>query len=133
MLLFYTGDKSAAMNAVASLAAGDPTEDGHIATTAAGGRMLKTLVAGGHYNSKLKKVETITPPLGFHEVLYDSIVDNVAAWAAGAGSFVVLSLLETDGFTRVTKLKAQLRKCKKDITAAAKAGNKGSAAVDKKL
>ena len=121
------------MSAVASLAAGDPTEDGHIATTAAGGRMLKTLVAGGHYNSKLKKVETISPPLGFHQVLYDSIADNVAAWATGAGSFVVLSLLETDSFTHVARLKAQLRKCKKGIAAAAKAGNKGSAVVEKKL
>jgi len=121
------------MTAVASLAAGNPTEDGHIATTAAGGRMLKTLVAGGHYNNELKKVETVTPPLGFHEVLYDSIAENIKAWATGAGSFVVLSLLETDGFSRVEELKAQLRKCKKGIAAAAKGGNKGSAVVREKL
>ena len=51
------GDKSAAIEAVAELASGNPTDEGHVATTAAGGRMLKTLVAGGHYNNKEKKVE----------------------------------------------------------------------------
>jgi len=52
-----TGDKSSAIDAVAELATGSPNSESHVAATAAGGRMLKTLVAGGHYNNKEKKVE----------------------------------------------------------------------------
>jgi pumilio family protein 6 len=51
------GDKASTLERVAEQAAGDPTSEGHIVGTAFGGRMLKTLVAGGHYNPKEKKVE----------------------------------------------------------------------------
>jgi pumilio family protein 6 len=57
VLLGASGEKSAALNAVAALAAGNPNSESHLAATAPGGRMLKTLVAGGHYNSKEKRVE----------------------------------------------------------------------------
>lgn len=60
VLVNTTGvDKSAAVAAIASLASGDPTSDAHIAATASGGRMLKTLVAGGYFNANEKKVEGI--------------------------------------------------------------------------
>jgi pumilio family protein 6 len=57
VLLGASGEKTPALNAVAALAAGDPNSDSHVAATAAGGRMLKALVAGGHYNNKEKRVE----------------------------------------------------------------------------
>lgn len=52
-------DKDAAIAAVAALAAGDPREDGHIARSAAGARMLKTLATGGHFCTKERRVKRI--------------------------------------------------------------------------
>jgi pumilio family protein 6 len=57
VLLGTSGEKIVALNAVAALAAGNPNSESHVAATAPGGRMLKTLVAGGYYNSKEKRVE----------------------------------------------------------------------------
>ncbi|RPA95346.1 ARM repeat-containing protein [Choiromyces venosus 120613-1] len=65
VLLGSTGDKSPALQTLASTAAGDPKtaddgddnkEEAHVVNTAAVGRMYKTLVTGGHYSSKENKV-----------------------------------------------------------------------------
>ncbi|KAF8534742.1 armadillo-type protein [Trichophaea hybrida] len=118
---------------VTDLATGNPNTESHVASTAAGGRMLKTLVAGGHYNNKERKVELIDPPLNFHTVLYGRIKGNIQEWATGAGSFVVVSLLETTGFTKVEELKGGLKKHLNAIKEAAEKENKGSKVIVEKL
>ncbi|CAZ80289.1 unnamed protein product [Tuber melanosporum] len=130
VLLGSTGDKSPALQALASTAAGNPKtaddgDDPHVVNTAAVGRMYKTLVTGGHYSSKENKVISITPPLNFHSLLWEQIRPHVNAWAAGAGSFVVVALLEAEGFpARQEVVKALNRK--KLRKAAEEAGNKGA-------
>jgi pumilio family protein 6 len=57
VILSSTGDKSLAISAVAAVAAGDPRAEGHIANDAAGARMLKTLVTGGHFCTKEKSIK----------------------------------------------------------------------------
>jgi pumilio family protein 6 len=57
VLLDCDGEKTEALEAVVRVAEGDPSVDGHIAGSAAGGRMMKALVMGGHYNVKSGKVD----------------------------------------------------------------------------
>lgn len=57
VLLGCEGEKTEALEAVVRVAEGDPSVDGHTAGSAAGGRMLKSLVMGGHYNVKSGKVD----------------------------------------------------------------------------
>jgi pumilio homology domain family member 6 len=52
----YIGDKNAAANALAGLASGDPTEKEHVLSHPFAARIFKTLVQGGHYNLKEKRV-----------------------------------------------------------------------------
>ena len=51
------GDKSIAKEAVISLASGDPSQNGHIIKLPFTARVYKTLVQGGHYNVKEKKID----------------------------------------------------------------------------
>lgn len=83
--------------------------------------------------SNARKKIGIDPPLNFHTVLFSKIHNNISEWATGAGSFVVVSLLETAGFKEVEQLKTQLKKHTKAIAAAAAAGNKGSNVIIGKL
>ena len=76
----------------------------------AAGRMLKTLVSGGRYNTTTKEIDLIEPPLAFNEVLYDVIRDNIVSWATGCNSFVVVGLFEAQGFTRLDELRDTLCK-----------------------
>ncbi|CUS08346.1 unnamed protein product [Tuber aestivum] len=133
VLLGSTGDKSPALHALASTAAGDPkTADGsdgpHVVNTAAVGRMYKTLVTGGHYSSKENKAIAITPPLGFHSLLWEQIRPHANAWATGTGSFVVVALLEAEGFPARQELVSVLNR-KKLRKAAEDVGNKGSSVI----
>jgi pumilio family protein 6 len=124
------GDKTAALEAVASIAGGDPTaeatvaEDGssiqHIAASPAGGKMLKTLVAGGRFDPKLKKVVPITPPLNFADILYPVIKEHLITWATSSSSFVVLGLLEAENFSHKDEVLKVLKKNKKVLEKAAK-------------
>ncbi|KAI5800095.1 armadillo-type protein [Geopyxis carbonaria] len=131
-LLGVDGDKSTALEAIAELSStGDPNDNTHFAASAAGGRMLKTLVTGGHYNNKEKKVEVIEPPLNFHQILYNKIQPQIKDWAIGPVSFVVVGLLEAEGFTQKDELKRNLNKNLKAIKAAAEGGNKGAGVIIK--
>ncbi|KAK4691273.1 pumilio homology domain family member 6, partial [Lecanoromycetidae sp. Uapishka_2] len=76
----------------------------------AAGRMLKTLVLGGRFNPGSKVIEVVNPPLGFHEVLYERIKDDVISWAVGCNSFVVVGLLEAEGFSKAEELRKILSK-----------------------
>ncbi|KAI9051117.1 hypothetical protein LZ554_005220 [Drepanopeziza brunnea f. sp. 'monogermtubi'] len=113
------GDKTAALAAVAETAAGDPTynqplvaEDGvenheppsHLATTPHGGKMLKSLIAGGRFDSKAKAVVPIEPALNFADILFPCIKNWVIEWATGSSSFVVLALLESSSFSQKKEL-----------------------------
>ncbi|KAH9891530.1 ARM repeat-containing protein [Xylariomycetidae sp. FL2044] len=136
-LLSGIGDKTAALLAVASAAAGDPDDDGeqaepsdemmaddgpsiHISKASHAGRMFKTLIAGGRYNKASGKVVPIEPPLHFADKLYPVIEDRVMAWATGPSSFVVVSLLEVDDFSYEKELKKTLKKHEKALELAAR-------------
>lgn len=130
VLFGAVGDKSAALSAIAGTTSGDPTigavtaEDGtvtpgHIATEAYGGKMLKSLIAGGRFDGKLKKVIPVEPALNFGDVLYPFIKSHIVAWATGSSSFVVLGLLEVENFAHKDELLKVLRKEKKALQKAA--------------
>ncbi|KAI0838962.1 ARM repeat-containing protein [Hypoxylon sp. FL0890] len=131
-LLSCVGDKSEALQAIASTAQGDPNEvepsDGsaniplpreHISKSTHVGRMLKTLVAGGHFDKASRRVIPVDPPLHFADILYPFIKDHMVTWATGASSFVVVSLLEAEDFSRKDELKGILKKNKKILEKAA--------------
>lgn len=142
ILLDGVGDKSAALQAIANTAEGDPLAgaDGaaeaeaeaeategeeqapvglHISRTAHGGRLFKTLIAGGHFDKATRKIIPVDPPLHFADILYPIIKDHVVAWATGPSSFVPVSLLESDDFSRKDELKKILKKEKKTLEKAA--------------
>ena len=128
------GDKSAALNAIAEAAAGDPTflqpevaEGGesneslsHIASTAWGGKMLKGLIAGGRFDNKTKTIVPAVPALDFADILYPHIKDHIIEWATGSSSFVVLALLESSSFSEKDEVLSILRENKKRLLTAAK-------------
>jgi pumilio family protein 6 len=132
------GDKSAALEAIAQTAAGDPsyveassgeepvvTSDGapavgHIANTSFGGRALKALVAGGHFDIKTKSIVPVVPALNFADVLYPNIKDYIVEWATGSSSFVVLALLESSSFSKQDEVLKTLKENKKKLQKAAK-------------
>ncbi|KAH0565582.1 hypothetical protein GP486_001032 [Trichoglossum hirsutum] len=119
VLLGCEGEKAEALEAVARVAEGDPSVDGHTADSAAGGRMVKSLVMGGHYNVKSGKVDAVIPPLEFHSLLYDRIKPHLLSWAIGPSSFVVVGLLEAEGFEKKGEVLAALRKHRKQLERAA--------------
>jgi pumilio family protein 6 len=131
VLLSATGDKSAALEAVASTAAGEPTpapsEDAdplyppppHISLTPHGGRMFKTLIAGGRFDKAAGAVKRVDPPLNFADILYPVIKDYIVQWATGPSSFTVLGLLEAPDFSSKKELLKLLRSDKKALEAAA--------------
>ncbi|KAI9738544.1 MAG: pumilio domain member 6 [Claussenomyces sp. TS43310] len=136
------GDKSAALAAIASTAAGDPstvtTEEKpklvdqdvtntreitvphvHIAQTPFGGKMLRALVAGGCFDSNYKKIVPVVPALNFADKLYPVIKDHIVAWATGPSSFVVLSLAEAADFELKAEMLQALKMAKKTLQRAA--------------
>ena len=124
--------KEAAKSAVAELASRDSTASGHIAQDAAAGRMLKSLVLGGQFDPKQKKVVLAEPRLHFAAALWPVIEDVVVEWACSNSSFVVVALLESEDVEEETKkeVKKALKKGKSRMEAAAKDdgdGKKGNA------
>ncbi|KAI1137021.1 ARM repeat-containing protein [Hypoxylon sp. FL0543] len=131
-LLSCVGDKSKALQAIASTAQGDPNEvepsdesanvafpREHISKAPHGGRMFKTLIAGGHFDKASRQIIPADPPLHFADILYPFIKDHIMAWATGPSSFVVVSLLEADDFSHKDELKGILKKNKKALEKAA--------------
>lgn len=119
-LLECTGGKDAAKDAVAALAAGDPTAEDHIANQAAAGRMFKTLVLGGSFDPATKSVKLAEPKLGFAATLWPIIKKHVLAWACSASSFVVVALTESEDVPADVRKEvlAALKKGKKQLEAA---------------
>jgi pumilio homology domain family member 6 len=125
-LLVGSEIETTALDVVALLAAGDPSEEGHISHSVAGVKMLKALVAGGPYNKEEKRVVLIDPPLNFHNKLYSQIKEHVVKWACGPGSMVVVALLEAEGFESESELKTTLKAAREELEKVAK----GEGAVD---
>ncbi|KAK1996864.1 CPL domain-containing protein [Colletotrichum falcatum] len=129
VLLSAEGDKTSALEAVAAVAGGDPGAEPmevegiatpiHVSRTPFGGRLIKTLIAGGKFNKETGKVEPIEPPLKFADVLYPVIKDYILDWATGPSSFVVLNMLEAEDFSHASELKKMLKKHKKALEKAA--------------
>jgi pumilio homology domain family member 6 len=131
VLLSAAGDKKGALEAVAAHAAGDPNADvaangndaavklHHISRTPAGGRLFKTLIAGGKFDKNTGQIKQVDPPLKFADILYPVIKDYVVDWATGPSSFVVLNMLEAADFSESSELKQKLKKNKKALEKAA--------------
>jgi len=140
VLFAADGDKTVALQAIAATAGGDPsavvadekeekdeeamnmhedTPQVHLAQTAAGGKMLKSLIAGGRFDSKTKKVIPVEPALNFADILYPVIKDNLMAWATGSSSFAVLALVESEAFSHKDEVLKTLKKNKKQLEKAA--------------
>lgn len=150
------GDKSAALAAIAETAAGDPSyvevpntevpttaeeipAAVHIANRPYGGKTLKALVAGGHFDNKTKSIVPVVPALNFADILYPNIKDYIVQWATGSSSFVVLALLESSDFSNkeeVLKIlsdnKKRLQKAAKDETPEQKTRRLEAAAASEK-
>lgn len=116
------GDKSAALEAVAATAAGDPTVTApegeeaegaappHLSQTAWGGKLVKSLTAGGKFDRSLGKVKPVEPALNFADVLYPVISEHLVDWATGPSSFVVVNMLDSETFGARKEAEAKLKK-----------------------
>ena len=143
ILLSAEGDKSKAVDAVIALAAGDPSDGNHIINLSYTARVYKTLVQGGHYNAKEKKLEGeivvvsyltigVDTEHYFAKTFFQAIKSHVVAWAVGPGSFVIVALLETlpDDETKalLSKLKENRASLQKHSSA-----NKGTKIISEKV
>ena len=109
VLLGAPGGRDAALHAIAGLAKGDD-ETKSLLNSPAAGRMLKSLVQGGRFNPTAKRIDLADPPLGFHDILYSPIKDEILDWATGANSFVIVGFLEAPGFSHAEEVKSHLSK-----------------------
>lgn len=129
VLLACDGDKTAALQAIADSAGGDPNMESieedtahskvHVSKTLFGPRMLKSLIQGGQYDKAAGKVITVDPPLNFPNILYPVIKDHIVEWATGPGSFAIVGLVESSEFDDKEELKKTLKKNKKLLEKAA--------------
>jgi pumilio family protein 6 len=118
VLFGSSGDKTAALQAVANAAKTQSEQR----DSAAFGRLLKSLVQGGRYNPATKSVEKVSPPLNFHDLLYEQIRDEVVEWATGPNTFVIVAMAESDEFQGKAELLKTLKKNKKALTQASESG-----------
>lgn len=121
VLLGAPEGREPAVIAITALAEGDD-ETKSLLESPAAGRMLKSLVLGGRFNSAKKEIDLADPPLRFHDVFYSAIKDDILNWATGANSFVVVGLLESPGFSHVEDLKEKLSEGKRRLKLAEAAG-----------
>lgn len=120
-------DKTSALAALAALAAGDPNDAEHIAQSPAAGSMLKTLVAGGRFDPATKSLVRVGPRLGFAEALWPAVKGQVLEWATGESSFVVVNLVDDEGWSGREELRKVLRAKRAQLEkAAGEGGNKGA-------
>ncbi|KAK3337315.1 armadillo-type protein [Cercophora scortea] len=129
VLLSAVGDKKSALEAIASTAGGDPTpvvQDDmpftplpHISLTPFGGKMFKTLIAGGRFDKEAGAVKRVDPPLDFADILYPVIKEHAVQWAVGPSSFTIVGLLEAPDFSFKKELLDTLKASKKVLQKAA--------------
>ncbi|KAI4114049.1 MAG: hypothetical protein LQ345_005101 [Seirophora villosa] len=115
-------DRAPALSAIIHLThASDPATTRALHEPSAG-RMLKSLVQGGRYNPQTKRVDPAPPPaLRFHDALHASLEaqGKVLEWATGGNSFVVVGMLEAEGFSAEGALGERLREGKAALEMAA--------------
>ena len=87
---------------------------------------------GGKYDPKTKKVVPIEPPLGFADLFWDQVKNDALSWATGQGSWVIVSLVENETFSRRDEVLAALKKGRAQLEAAASSPAKGGVAIGKK-
>ena len=129
VLLAAVGEKSKALEAIAATAGGNaaarageedyPSTRPHISQTPFGGKMFKTLIAGGRFDRESGQVKQVDPPLGFADILYPKIQDHIVEWATGPSSFVPLALLEAEDFSGKDRLRETLLENRKVLETAA--------------
>ena len=129
ILLEAEGEKTAALTAVADLAEGDPNAEGHIAWSSFGGRMLKTLVSAGRWDSQQKEIVPIKPRLGFSELLYIRIKSHLLDWATGPSSLVVANYFDDKDFKGKGEIIKILRKHIPRLQEVSGEGNSGATAL----
>jgi pumilio homology domain family member 6 len=128
ILLGTVGDKSAALSAVAATAAGDPNApppEGvypppppHISQSPHGGKLFRSLVAGGLFDKETGQIQRVEPPLLFADIFYEVVQEHVVGWATGPSSFAVVMLLNSPDFTHKEELLRVLRKHKAELKSA---------------
>ncbi|KAL9609924.1 MAG: hypothetical protein Q9167_005342 [Letrouitia subvulpina] len=125
-----TSDKLPALQALAAMASPSQPDElrSHMLSSPFVGRMLKSLVQGGRFNPQTRAVEVVEPPLGFGVVLFEVMKeeDDVLDWAASPNSFVVVAMMEKEGFEGKQELKEILRKGKGRLVEEMKGKNKGA-------
>ncbi|KAI9679039.1 MAG: pumilio domain member 6 [Trizodia sp. TS-e1964] len=117
------GEKGSALKAIAKGIKADPEgENDPLLSLPAVGKMLKKLVLGGRYDSELGKIRPIDPPLGFHDILFKEIKADIIDWATKPYSFVIVALLEAEGFSHRKELLKILKGGKDTLLKAAAEG-----------
>ncbi|KAL9604524.1 MAG: hypothetical protein Q9219_000489 [cf. Caloplaca sp. 3 TL-2023] len=127
VMLSSVGNRGAASKAILMLTQSKVSEVQQALHGPSAGRMLKTLVQGGRFNPRTQSVELAEPPLAFHNPLYARLEaqGQVLNWAIGGNSFVIVGLLEADGFEGTKTLLNTLKKGRKDLEKAAASGQEG--------
>jgi pumilio homology domain family member 6 len=84
----------------------------------------------------VKPVESV---LGFADLLYEKIKDNIIPWASGPDSFVIVAMLEAKAFTKREILMKQLKQYRSQLEQVGKTvthqegGNAGARILVQKL
>lgn len=113
------GDKNGALSAVAVAA----KSKADVKDSPFVGRLLKSLVQGGRFNSAEKVVDKVQPPLNFHSLLYEQIKEEVVSWATGSNTFVIVALAESEEFEKRGELLKMLKKNKGALEEVAQSGS----------
>lgn len=87
--------------------------------TSHGKNMLKTLVQGGKFDPKTKKVVPVEPRLGFADLFWSQIKGDLMTWAVGEGAFVIVGLVESEDFSHKDEVMQALKKGRKQLQEAA--------------
>ncbi|KAL9621606.1 MAG: hypothetical protein Q9160_003998 [Pyrenula sp. 1 TL-2023] len=111
------GDKTPALKAISALA----KEQSNMFDSPHAGRMLKSLVQGGHWDNLRKTVDFVEPPLGFERLLLDGIKPEAVQWAKGSNWRVVLAVMEARDDETSKTLKGVLRTHRLELQEAASA------------
>ncbi|KAL8887497.1 MAG: hypothetical protein Q9215_004943 [Flavoplaca cf. flavocitrina] len=115
------GNREAALKAIVALVQSESLEVAEALKTAAAGRLFKTLVQGGPYDTQHKRVKMAEPALGFHNMLFEALLasDQVLQRATSDNSFVIVGLLEAEGFENKENLRKILKEGREALKQAA--------------
>jgi pumilio family protein 6 len=108
VLIGADGDKTPALDAILAALAREDLQE--VVVSPPVGRMLKALVHSGHFNPATKAIEVCEPALGFADMLWKQISNDIISWATGPNAFVVVGLLESKDFSQKSALKDSLKK-----------------------